>query len=103
MAAIARKPLRRVRRRSVSCVIGSAPHERFGRRTTHIMRHHLLIGVPMARRAAITAPIFAMALLTVSPSAAQDAPRTATPSCAGDNGGSALAGGLFPAAFLPHN
>src|SRR5258706_3748119 len=99
MAAIARKPLRRIRRRSVSCVIGSAPHERFGRRTTHIMRHHLWIGVPMARRAAITAPIFAMALLTVSPSAAQDAPRTATPSCAGDNGGITLPAGFCATVF----
>ncbi len=63
------------------------------------MRHHLLIGVPMARRAAITAPIFAMALLTVSPSAAQDAPRTATPSCAGDNGGITLPPGFCATVF----
>jgi hypothetical protein len=73
MAAIAGKPLRRVSRRSSSlfrnllqrgAMTGSAPNEYLAvRRTMHVMRRHLFIRGWMGRRAAVTAHMFAIALL----------------------------------------
>jgi glucose/arabinose dehydrogenase/mono/diheme cytochrome c family protein len=66
------------------------------------MRYHLSHGGPTGRRAAIATPILATALLTVSPLAAQDAPRTAAATaapCAGDNGGITLPPGFCATVF----
>src|SRR5262245_19468514 len=68
----------------------------------YVMRRHLLIRGWMGRRAAITSHMFAIALLSVSPLAAQDAGRRTAASaqpCVGDNGGITLPPGLCATVF----